>query len=611
VPRNYIAMSLKFSGSRLLAIALPSVLVQLIVFKLLYPYASFFYTDSFGYITAAVYNQDAATWPVGYSKFLRLFDTFIHSDTALVSFQYLFLQTAGLYFVWTLSQLFRPRAWVCWSITAFILFNPLSLYLANSISSDAMFTGLSLCWLSILLKMLHRPSHGLIFLQALLLVILFKFRNNALYYPLIALLAILLSRYRWPWKALAIFLPAVGLFICGATELSPFGGWQAANNALYAYSHVPKTERVQPQAAYVELDKRVTKYYDTVHALPALEDSRYPGIWYLWDPHSPLAMHVQEQRKTWAGVAPLYADYAGWLVRRYPGYYARYFVAPNTVRFLLPPLEFMDRYNSGEDTVASIAQHWFRYADNKVRPAAGVKKSFQARLLRPYQWLYMAINLFFAAISIMYFSSKRIRSGNPFSKYLLLLSAGWLTNLLFSISSAPVVIRYEIFWVTGVFAFSLLVVDRMPVPVARVQAQKAVRIPEICGYTLCFLFVYGACVKLMGIDLFSFQLQRYPWINLVSNLVAWAVPLSQLGIAALLLTPRTRHLGLYASMGLLSLFTVYIVAMLQTQKDLPCSCGGIVEGIGWAQQAWMNAVFIAIGAVGLYFNHHKNHSYER
>src|SRR5882757_3373648 len=125
---------------RFLVFAMAVTLLQWILFKLFYPFASFFFTDSFAYLYAAAFNLDAHVWPIGYSKFLRVFNTFFHSDTVLVSFQYLFLQTCNLYFFCTVIYNFRPSKPVSIILFSLLIINPLSLYLANSISSDALFT---------------------------------------------------------------------------------------------------------------------------------------------------------------------------------------------------------------------------------------------------------------------------------------------------------------------------------------------------------------------------------------------------------------------------------------------------------------------------------------
>src|SRR6266700_1382887 len=80
-----------------LLIALAGMVVELIIFKILYPFADFF-SDSYSFIWAAKENMDVNLWPIGYSKFLRYFHFITHSDTALVSFQYFLVVLSNLFF---------------------------------------------------------------------------------------------------------------------------------------------------------------------------------------------------------------------------------------------------------------------------------------------------------------------------------------------------------------------------------------------------------------------------------------------------------------------------------------------------------------------------------
>src|SRR6185503_13878775 len=66
-----------------LLIATAGIFIQFIVFKLCYPFASYF-TDSYTYIDAAAHNYVISIRPLGYSRFLSLVHRFTTSDTALV-----------------------------------------------------------------------------------------------------------------------------------------------------------------------------------------------------------------------------------------------------------------------------------------------------------------------------------------------------------------------------------------------------------------------------------------------------------------------------------------------------------------------------------------------
>jgi hypothetical protein len=111
--------------------------------------------------------------------------------------------------------------------------------------------------------------------------------------------------------------------------------------------------------------------------------------------------------------------------------------------------------------------------------------------------------------------------------------------------------------------------------------------------------VYAAASKLFKFALFRFQLNSYPWIRHFGGILAWGVPLVELGIAALLLSGRKRGMGFYASLALLLLFTGYLLWMLRTEQHLPCSCGGVIQHLTWGQHIVFNGFFIAVAATGI------------
>ncbi|OQP56599.1 MauE/DoxX family redox-associated membrane protein [Niastella populi] len=122
---------------------------------------------------------------------------------------------------------------------------------------------------------------------------------------------------------------------------------------------------------------------------------------------------------------------------------------------------------------------------------------------------------------------------------------------------------------------------------------------------IIILFVYTASAKLLDHYNFQFGLSESPFIAPFANILAWAIPAGELLIAVMLAIPAIRLAGLYASGILMSLFTVYIAAMLLSGSDIPCSCGGIVEEMSWGAHIVFNSAFVALSACGIYLQRKK------
>lgn len=122
---------------------------------------------------------------------------------------------------------------------------------------------------------------------------------------------------------------------------------------------------------------------------------------------------------------------------------------------------------------------------------------------------------------------------------------------------------------------------------------------------IIILFVYTAGAKLLDHYNFQFGLSESPFIAPFANILAWAIPVGEILIAVMLVIPAIRLAGLFASGILMSLFTVYIAAMLLSGSDIPCSCGGIVEEMSWSAHIVFNCAFVALSAFGIYLQRQK------
>ena len=121
---------------------------------------------------------------------------------------------------------------------------------------------------------------------------------------------------------------------------------------------------------------------------------------------------------------------------------------------------------------------------------------------------------------------------------------------------------------------------------------------EVISSLFILLFAYTACSKLMELDRFYLVLSESPLISNYADVLYWIVPLTELVAAFMLLFPKSRKMGLLLSLVLMVLFTVYVAGMLGFSPTLPCSCGGVISGLGWTEHLYLNIGLTAIAFAG-------------
>lgn len=457
---------------RLLLGIFTTLIIQFIVFKILFPYPNFM-PDSYSYLEAAIWNNDINLWPVGYSKFLRIFSTFTRSDISLVLFQYLFLQGTIVYFLFTLFYFLKLSRLVFYLLLCLFVFNPVFLVLSNYVSADAIFIGLSMIWLVQLILMIYQPKPYLIYTHAAVLLLVFMTRYNSLYYPIIAAIVLFASKFQWRTKLIGIMLSflLLGTFIwhsgnkyyglIGYRQFSAFAGWQLASNALFAYSQVANDQE-KPPARFEALHLVVKKHLDSLKTLKHRPDSTL-GIYYLW--HGPLNQYmVQKWRgdsstflKKWSSMAPLYADYGKYLVSRRPITFVKYYLWPNTINYYVPPAEFLSVYNMQGDSIGKIAQNWFGYKSSRVKSYSKSMSIFDN-----FPIIVALANLVFILGVIGYFLlGVHKRCKKLFSPIIVLILSIWLANLFFSVFASPIVLRYQLFPFIITLALGIILVENI------------------------------------------------------------------------------------------------------------------------------------------------------
>jgi uncharacterized membrane protein YphA (DoxX/SURF4 family) len=122
-------------------------------------------------------------------------------------------------------------------------------------------------------------------------------------------------------------------------------------------------------------------------------------------------------------------------------------------------------------------------------------------------------------------------------------------------------------------------------------------IPSIVALLLVVLFLYTGISKLMEYTVFKEQIGASPILHPIAPFIAWALPLSEFAVAVLLFIPAWRLWGLYASFVLMLAFTGYVIAIVSFSKELPCSCGGVLQEMSWSQHIIFNIVFTILALV--------------
>ena len=135
---------------------------------------------------------------------------------------------------------------------------------------------------------------------------------------------------------------------------------------------------------------------------------------------------------------------------------------------------------------------------------------------------------------------------------------------------------------------------------------------EIAVLLLVVLFLYTGVSKLVDFKGFTYDLNNQPFPNSFTPFLSWVLPISEIAIAAALLFERSRIIGLYASLILMSLFTIYTaLVLLHVFEYVPCSCGGVIKHLTWPQHLIFNIFFVVMAFISIRLYRRKElHHYQ-
>lgn len=123
---------------------------------------------------------------------------------------------------------------------------------------------------------------------------------------------------------------------------------------------------------------------------------------------------------------------------------------------------------------------------------------------------------------------------------------------------------------------------------------------ETISLLFILLFVYTAVSKFIDYENFRAVIGQSPLLTRFAPILAIVVPIAEITIALMLVVPRYRRAGLYASFAMMTLFTTYIIVLITFSEKVPCSCGGVISQMSWQQHLYFNIFFVLLALLGMW-----------
>ena len=129
---------------------------------------------------------------------------------------------------------------------------------------------------------------------------------------------------------------------------------------------------------------------------------------------------------------------------------------------------------------------------------------------------------------------------------------------------------------------------------------KKQTIAGACAALLIFLFLYTAVHKLANFDVFIYNMGKQPLPKWMDTILVYTLPPIEIILAAILFFDKTRLIGFWGSLIIMSLFTLYVISvLLNFYHYIPCACGGVITKLKWNGHLILNLCFVGIAITGI------------
>lgn len=429
-------------------------IVAFITCKLLYPLPDLS-LDSKNYIDWGFRKFPVSYRPVGYSKFLMWFDGMPNNHLNIVIVQYIIFLAACFFFNHTVFSLFKFNRKYKIITYWFTIYNPIAFFLANLLLADSLFLSMSMIWLaSFILILSHRYNFYLMLgINLLSFYIMFGLRGNALYYPVIMLLAAIFSKKTVKLGVLIVSSIIVGAYFynttmekteafTGTATISGFGKWALANNALHIYHFADVDEDIFENAEELKIHRLAIALKDSIryeYGMKVTTD-------YMWNKYSPLRIYLRKNLNQkayqnyfvgWYAVSDLYSQYGKKLIASYPLAFLQGFLLPNLLNYFVQDLDVFQKYNWGNETLDDKIRG---YLDIKGEHLPEDKHGIEEKLMNIVRWIYLPVNIL-VVCSLIWFIITWIKRKN-LNDALKLVAIFYIITLFLSVLAHPLNARY-------------------------------------------------------------------------------------------------------------------------------------------------------------------------
>jgi putative oxidoreductase len=125
-------------------------------------------------------------------------------------------------------------------------------------------------------------------------------------------------------------------------------------------------------------------------------------------------------------------------------------------------------------------------------------------------------------------------------------------------------------------------------------------------FLLILLFAYTAVSKLIDYNGFVQQMYNQTLPRILIITATYTLPEAELLACAFLLFSRTKLIGLWMSLIMLLIFTIYIGLILgHFFPWVPCSCGGVIAAMGWHLHFYFNLFFMLLNFMAINFTYQE------